>query len=638
MNDPDISDNLRRIVPDDLSSAGLVEGARRKRRRRHGVTAGMAALLLVAVAVPAALNLPDNSQLAQPAATPTIQQDEGGWPVSPRPGAEACYGDNGLPYAGETDDIEPAPTGALRAWLCGDYPTDRGMGYVGPVEPLTTGMDELMRSVQAAPEADLASVICPDDYTLGFSVVFEYEDGSRRVIRGDLGGCRFTYDGEVVRRDADAFHEQAVSAWERQRERDKGLWGTSIFCPGPHSLLPMQIEQTVRIAICAESAVGTRSATYLDDGLERDVLTSIKARLALTGDDTPPPVSTAPQERRWLSLSDSFSGQMTMVRHTDGVYRALEGGGPEWFWAPDEGLSERLDRALSSSTSPEVPPTAYPVNWPVLDPTEEPELPTDPTQPFAPEECRAAADGVTSSALPDGELPQGPERIWLCAAGEFTSGVAAPLEPLEEPDLIARATEAFNELAPMPRNQPCTDDLGPTYQVVHEYADGARYTIEYQQYGCGPVTAGDVVKQGPYLPQLLDLWETQRGDRPVVQTRPGPLCQLFSSVLDVDPRATPFVSGVACTASDDAGGAALEQPLSDDLVSAVSAGMRDESTVVGQHPLDGRHSIVLLNPAGDPFRMSRVENGGFTWWEGDTIMVWSPTGETAQALATLFED
>ncbi|RMB62043.1 hypothetical protein [Tessaracoccus antarcticus] len=650
IHDPDISDNLRRIVPDDLSPARLVDGARRKRARRNGVVGALAALALVAVAVPVALNLPaDGPTVAQPATTtsqtPDVRQGEEPGGVPSLPGARACYNDDGTPISWSQVQTGPAEPGAVKAWFCGDYSPETGIGFVGPIEPLTSGLDTLIADVQAADVIDLTVTSCLADYNLSFNAVFEYPDGSRRIIGGDRHGCRTTYDGGVARAGADEFYGALYNAWVKQRQSDTGDWVVPNICPGPLSLIEMNPWDAVQGSLCGEGTDGSRSATYLSDALVAEVTKSMRASLEPPEENTPQPTSSAPEQRIWLTLSNKFTDYLSLVRHEDGLYRARDGEGQEWFWKPSEALSAKLDAALEEAGPTDVPPAGQPVgpgSSAAPEPTTDPGHTSDAPQPYVAEGCKDAASGdLASTELPDGALPEDAERVWLCASGEMQVGSPAPpLEPLEEAGLVSQAAAAFNDLSPVPEDQACTMELGPAYLVVHEYADGTRHAVELQEYGCHLVIGGATVKGNSelYKEKLLELWRQQRADLDTAQTRPGPLCPLTGSVFSLLSENVTATSGVTCVATgagNDSSTAAHEAAIPAELLAQINTGIASAPLGVPAVAPDG-DSIVLLTKAGDPFVLYRLEDGTFYWSEGEYARLWTPMAGTAEVLTPLF--
>ncbi len=641
-NEPEISENLRRIVPDDLSPTDLVAGARGKRRRRNGVMGALAALALVAVVVPVALNLPNDNLVAEPAPTPSAPQTQAPHGNSVLPGARACYNDDGTPIHHSQDVDGPAEPGAVKAWLCGDYAPDTGQGLVGPHDPLTSGVDELLEAVQSEPEVDLAVISCPAEYNLSFNVVLEYEDGTRSIIGGDRHGCRLTYDGGVAREGGDAFYGEALSAWEKQRQTDQGEWVVPHICPGPLSLMEMDPFDAVQASVCGEGEDGSWAASYLGADLVEVVSREVGAAQEEAGDEAPNPTSSSPQHNVWLTLSNEFTDYQTLVRHEDGMYRVLDAEGLEWFWEPPPELSARLDAALAGAGPEGAPPAGESVEPGATRGPYGPVMPMpDEVGPWVSEGCESVtSNDALGSTLPNGELPDGANRIWLCAGDDVETGTAPPMEALVEPEPIQAVVDAFNDLERMPADSACTMELGPSWLVVHEYADGTKYTVKMEEFGCRAVLAGDIVtadSEASYGEALLEAWDAQRTNRDTVQTRPGPLCPLNSSLMPVDAQQDTLVAGVACLApsSDGSGNTLQEKPLTQEILVLVNSGLRLARSTSGDGVPTG-DALVLLNSTGDPVRLFREDDGAYLWYDGEATNLWAPEGEVVERLAELF--
>lgn len=655
MSDPDISNSMRRIVPEDLSTTGLVDGARRKRRQRTGMVSAVAALAVVALAIPVALNLPQNGPIvAQPATTPTAPQTgeeqtvepAGSWPL---PGPVACYNEDGSAISWTQygyEPAEPAPPGAVKAWFCGDYAPETGGGFVGPLEPLTSGLDAIIEGVQAAETIDLTRTTCKADYRLSFNVVFEYADGSRRVIGGDRHGCGTTYDGGITRVGVEGFYDALYTGWEEQRATDTGDWVVPNICPGPFPLMETHARDAVQGSVCGEGSDGSFSGTYLSDELVAEITDAITTMEEGGDEETAPPVSDMPEQRVWLTLSNKFTDSETFVRHEDGIYRAYDGQGMDWFWQPPEDLARKLDEALATAGTTNVPPVgprASSEPGGTYTPFDHDQPIDEGPQQFVPEGCQDAWSGVMGSTdLPDGGIPDGAERVWLCASGEFQSEAPVPpVEPLDDPDFVSQAAAAFNDLALLPADQACTMELGPSYLVVHEYADGTRYAVEMQDFGCMSVTGGSVVKADSmlYKEKLLELWSLQRENTGSSQTRPAPLCPLTVSmfILNLEDG---FTAGAACVgAGEMADGnvvATHEVDLPEDLIGQIAEQLTNSVDAV-EYAADG-NSLVLLTKTGDPFLLFRDTDGTFHGWQGEFGKVWTPTGATAEALVAIFDE
>lgn len=295
----------------------------------------------------------------QPTAGPTGPAEEPD-AASPLPGAQPCYNDDGSPVTWQQDESGPAEPGAVRAWLCGDYSPDTGMGTVGPVEPLTSGLDTLVSDVQAADEVNLAVITCPAEDNLSFNVVLEYEDGTRHIVGGDRRGCRTTYDGGVVREGGEDFHSALIAAWEAQRETEGGTGGggDAGLCPGPPSLMRMKFEDAVRGSVCVRDADDwgtTHSISDLSGEVVAEVAESMGDQLETLDEDLPPGSPSAPEQSVWLTLSNTYDDHLTLVRHEDGTYQVRDGEGPQWTWVPPPDLSLRLQELLVAAGGTDVP-------------------------------------------------------------------------------------------------------------------------------------------------------------------------------------------------------------------------------------------------------------------------------------------
>ena len=115
----------------------------------------------------------------------------------------------------------------------------------------------------------------------------------------------------------------------------------------------------------------------------------------------------------------------------------------------------------------------------------------------------AAPDPLDAPACPDrpvdplarkgpSDVPQGATSVRLCA-GSGTP-VAVPEDALvtDVDDLAA----TIDGLEPQPPDAACTLELGPGYQLVFTYPDGATVVADGGLYGCRVVTVGGVARVG----------------------------------------------------------------------------------------------------------------------------------------------
>lgn len=137
-------------------------------------------------------------------------------------------------------------------------------------------------------------------------------------------------------------------------------------------------------------------------------------------------------------------------------------------------------------------------------------LASGPTAAQLDEPCPAAADEVVEGQ-PTGNVV-GPDavRARLCEHG--VDGTADP-SPVQLTGQEAAALAArYAGLAPAPREQVCTQELGPTATVLLSYADGSAVAVATELYGCTAsrlypgqspaLSAGDDLR--PALRALLD--------------------------------------------------------------------------------------------------------------------------------------
>lgn len=123
------------------------------------------------------------------------------------------------------DDGEPLPTGAARAWLCGDlYPS----GTLGPMEPLTHAPDRVAEMFNSLPVETPGA--CTEIGGPIYAVVVDYPDGTRRVLTSETVNCEVVTGGRV---GGQAFVEDLVTLWEQQRAVSPTLFDADVSLCGP---------------------------------------------------------------------------------------------------------------------------------------------------------------------------------------------------------------------------------------------------------------------------------------------------------------------------------------------------------------------------------------------------------------------
>lgn len=274
MND-NLHDLFKQSVPQAPAPNGWAAAARRKRRSRQMVAGSLTAGVVIALAVPLALNLssegtpnlvaspePTVSSAApitspeetpQPAPSVTAQSPEVSLSTrrDGQPGAEVCYNEVDEPV-GSWMNIGTIEPGAARAWLCtSDY------GTVGPLEPLVTDVDGLVEVLYSQPP--LAGADAPETAQF-YTVIFEYDDGRKAAFTGDIQDSTELTDGDTSLQGSEAFfHDEVEARWLAQREllgRPTGEYTPVHACPVTfnQALFAVDLDEVVGGYACALEA------------------------------------------------------------------------------------------------------------------------------------------------------------------------------------------------------------------------------------------------------------------------------------------------------------------------------------------------------------------------------------------------
>lgn len=629
MTDDQFSKAFKDIVPDSPAPDAWADGAKKRRRNRRGIFAGVAGAAAIALAIPLALQLQDPAIVATPAESPTdgvAQPAAAGWL-----GAAACYESEGVPLQVDADAGAPAE-GAVKAWLCGDATDASSMGTVGPLEPLVTGVDSLVDFITSQPELPPDSM-CTMEYTLAYRVVLEYEDGSMHPVSGELHGCRGIHDGSGVRSGGEELYDLALGLWRDQRAAADDVDPVHVLpqCPPGNVMLVPSIDDITGAAVCETNSDGasfTQSEMHPDD-------------VAVIVEDIRANAVDGAVESGWdarIALLSKWGEWLRLVEFEDGSgYWFTDADGAVWSWVPSAESAEILAGVLTDGGGS--------VEQPPVDPVE----PVDPTDPgdlpalapiFEPEGCVGVQDGgLVATDLDGGALADDPTAVWLCGNPMDPAG-AIPAGPLESLTGAAAqgAVDLYNALPDADPMAPCTDDFGPSYLVVHQYADGSQSVVEIQEYGCRVVAAGETRKADgmQYLSDLTSLWTEQREADGTTGERPGPVCRAIPAIIAVT-VADGFTTGWACPGAFGGTGVdALETQLSPELVQAVSDGMADSGfPLTGAHGDPTENGLVMLNQYGDPLQVWLMTDGTYQWWDGEQTMVWEPASAVATQLSEL---
>ena len=627
MND-DYSDAFKSIVPEAPSTDGWSDGARRKRRNRGRVVAGVAAAAAIALIVPLSLTIGSGATLvATPGRTESAFPRVAGPspdPATDAPGAAACWEGPGRPRQATADG---AADGAVRAWLCGDAGSSESLpGAVGPLEPLVDGVDEIVSFIGAQQTLDASGVTaCTEEYALAYRVVLDYGDGTSRVVPGALHGCKTIEDGATVRTGGQELYDLALNLWSQQRERvdPPGDVVAVSQCrppsrsvvpdlpPALRPMLPLTPDDAVTGSTCAEDPAAEYEASG-GSTLEPDLAALIGHSLTTDseeglGEDHLP---------TWVTITGAWGEAITMQQTGDDTFQWFDDHTP-MLWEPPAALLTELEQSLEA---PEVNATPVPAS-----------------------ECDLDADGhMATTDLPEDTLPDGPTAVWLCG------GFHSPLEPLVDQQATQQVVDSFRDLSTSR-----TGDGGGTsvdsYLVV-EYPDGEHYVVQLDSSRPFEVTWGIEQEHTRYGDDewvwgLEGLWAQQRDDNP--QDPPIPpsvgICDnmyrsLGRSIDKYDEDGA--LCTVIRTAAGEAGG--LQIPASPQLVAEVRAEAqqsdarwpRDVELTLNDWEGD---AILLVDDYGDRLPLLRLGER-WAWHKGGDAFEWTPSPDLAARLARAFDE
>ncbi|NLE96630.1 MAG: hypothetical protein GX596_01395 [Propionibacterium sp.] len=601
--DPDVANILDRATPDRDVPEGLLAGARRKRRRRHATLGGAAAIVAVALAVPIVMQLGQSDIItAGPAETPT--------PAATL--ANPCL-----------ESPRPEPSGAVeegaeRAWFCGDHVPDQAdyaWGTMGPLEALETDPDRLVELWHNADDLP-ADIACTEEYTLSYALVFEYGDGGRKVLQGELHGCRTTTDGQSLRDGGQELFDLARELWAEQRAASPDLVNPYRPCLTSGFIMTPALEDVTGGALCRnDDEDPSAAATELPEDLVARIRDDILETAAAVDATAPGPGNTG-----WtLELATRFAESIRLSTNDGLTYEWLSGNQP-MRWEPDPELAEaiavQLDGVAPDPGSAPGPTATSPSS-------------TEAPQPWLPERCTVSGDGIPSSPL---DVDETPDAIWICPAvtDDWTLAVVPPVEPLTT--RLPEAVELLQDLDAADPSAECESDLGVTYLVVHLYADGAQRVVQVEDFGCRDVIAGEDVLGGRgYFDGLQELWRAQRADSEEMHGRPGPLCPELHSTMPIDHTGR-IVGGSYCEIDADAVPAeTVEHELDPDLAFEIHAALQGATVLDEPGDISQTRSLVLLTMHGDPFTMWRIDDGRWVTWTQEGAWLGTTLSDGTQA-------
>lgn len=577
MSDEQLSEIFKRDLPED-EQGQWADDARRRHRRRRGAIGGLAGGLALAVVAPFALNLGGgDGGTAVPVTVstePTLHQPPGGRDAACSGAAEAA--------------VAQLPDSAERLWLC-DEPGEVGFSRTGPQEPLTQGVDEALAAFHALEPAD-PNAACTMEYGMAYVVVAEGADGTLTPVSGGLHGCRMV--GE--RSGADEFLATLGELWAAQRAAQEAPaveFSVDQMCSTMGSILPVAIDDATQGALCAPDDYSgqPREGALLSADLVELVRTDIERGAVEAALGEWEPTAT-------MVLGNAWGDSTMLTRFASGSY---QWGGQ--VWRPNADLAAELDALL-----------------------EMPAVPSAVDEMTTCDDARASFEG--SPAAIDGSAVDG---VWFCV--ENRAGQprwAGPQSVLHEPEFVAQAVAAFNELPVLEAE--CEDtsraDLFVTYQGEQGVVASVKVT------SCGPAT-GAVTKDGAeFVETLYEISRAQVGPSGAGMHFAGQvLCPQLDALVRFDPAAEGATQIVACVGDQG------ELPL--DLGSDLVASIADEIIVApgtADFEPDGG-TLVWANRYGDPMTLIRAADGSFYWVDGEgTSQSWTPVGDVKDQLDRVF--
>lgn len=332
----DLRDEFQRQAPDAPSASGWADGARAKHRKRRTMTGVVAALAVVALAIPVGIALVRNSGQPVVPASPEPRATTVDFPE--RTSAEMCE-----PFAPPLETADDAMVAVdklkeepARIWLCPDSNNDFSNIEL-PDTPITD--QELVQDAIATFngfEELPGDVACTMEYTYTYMALFEYGDKTIPV-RGELHGCKplTTGSGDDVKTRYGG--EEMLSTLLKMHRREHG--GTSpedaarAACDGSPVLILGDLERIEAGVACAGDFENPRT-TVMDKDLAREVAGVELAEIEQPG---------SPDAVR-LVLADADGGLRTLSYDGETLFdtRAWKGA------KVSAELKEKLDAVVAS--------------------------------------------------------------------------------------------------------------------------------------------------------------------------------------------------------------------------------------------------------------------------------------------------
>ncbi len=243
--------------------------------------------------------------------------------------------------------VEPLPAtdqlaaGASRVWLCGD--SAHGFG-VGPAEPLTTDTDRVVDAVHGLPAADAQA--CTEMGGLTYHLVFDYPDGSRRIVAAETVNCEFVGGPEGRTGGADLLQD-LLPLWQAQREANPepftdevDVCDNSAAVAGLNSIMDVDRGSLYRGYVCGLPSDPAQDA-WVQRDLPGEFVLAISQAVPTPGDVWPSGGYDA-LDHPYLVLLNQFGDPVTYPVDEDGGIRL-----PEGVWTPGADLGTQWEDLLT---------------------------------------------------------------------------------------------------------------------------------------------------------------------------------------------------------------------------------------------------------------------------------------------------
>lgn len=366
MTEKDISEILKNSAPGAPRMADLGDRVRKGHRRRRTIQIATAGLAVVALGVPAAIQLssvlagPDRAEPPvinpmDPSQTPT--EDPGpeptqapSNPADPNPATTIANPEQLVPdlcevnlgLATQTDDAT-IPEGATKVWLCsGDQEPDPPQ--YGAPEPLVANIDDIIRGLNEQPLTDFQEPCSAGEFfNWAYMIVLEYPDREPFVIGSETDPCvGVMNDGTQQRGDGRQFFLDVRERFFTQRQGlDYSYAGQDILCPDATSMMSKSMyDGWTRGVACG---VAPESESLQDDIISKGVPNEVVARIIeeATANAEVSDAHGFPPYTQTLQLANRFGDPYTMYRMADGSFLMPEG--MVWMtWMPSEELAAEL--------------------------------------------------------------------------------------------------------------------------------------------------------------------------------------------------------------------------------------------------------------------------------------------------------